>query len=247
MDGQYIDGPLYSPSLMDLEPYVALITNCIIALSACAMIFLGTLHAIRSREEKTSVLIWSGNFFFLIINITAVVPLYLLSIFYRSILGTPVYQMLISTLDIWRLGFTILLLYSYLTVKPVIDYGPTKKAILLWTIASIALTALAIIRLFFRINYISSGYLGDYFVLYGDLLDDLNYVTTFIAVIILFIITTWYPESLLISEAQVLRACKIYAIVKTYPPVNQPDHWGLASIKNYLESIPESIWKEGCD
>jgi hypothetical protein len=35
-------------------------------------------------------------------------------------------------------------------------------------------------------------------------------------------------------------------MAKTYPPEARPDHWGMTSIKNYLENIPESIWEEGC-
>jgi hypothetical protein len=76
----------------------------------------------------------------------------------------------------------------------------------------------------------------------------LTYKCFFLPVLLIIVlyITIRHPESLLISEAQVLRACKMYTVVKTYPEESQPSHMGMERIKEYIDKIPESIWEEGC-
>jgi hypothetical protein len=70
--------------------------------------------------------------------------------------------------------------------------------------------------------------------------------SNYIFVVLVFYIAVRYAEFLLVSEAQVLRACRLYAKLQAVQETYRLEKWGLVQIKEYIESIPDSIFIEAC-
>ncbi|MFX0052954.1 MAG: hypothetical protein ACFE8U_16885, partial [Candidatus Hermodarchaeota archaeon] len=71
-------------------------------------------------------------------------------------------------------------------------------------------------------------------------------ISNYCIVILTFYITVRYPEFLFVSEAQILRACKLYVKVRVLDQPRALEQWGLEQIKTYVQSIPASIFEDAC-
>ncbi|MFX0125244.1 MAG: hypothetical protein ACFFAE_16575 [Candidatus Hodarchaeota archaeon] len=63
---------------------------------------------------------------------------------------------------------------------------------------------------------------------------------------ILTYVSVCYPEFLFVSEAQILRVCKLFVKVRVLEEPRILEQWGLEPIKIYVQSIPASIFEDAC-
>jgi hypothetical protein len=126
--------------------------------------------------------------------------------------------------------------FAFLTTERVSDYKTAKIALRLWLFSG----AVCGLRAVVNISMILLPVGVDPF-----LLEFISLGNNYILVVFYFIFYTRYPECLLITEVQAMRACKIYAAVKAYPDT-LPTSLGMDKLKQYVDAIPESLWDKGC-
>ncbi len=132
----------------------------------------------------------------------------------------------------WPLTAALLCCYVYFTINPIVEDKSTRIVIWLWRFIGIILTVdFAIQALFQFFPEFSPDYAP--FITFLVTYTIMHFVFAFIAL--------RHPESFLISQAQVLRAHKLYKIVKTIPK-EVPSYFGMDRIVNYLNEIPESVF-----
>ena len=199
------------------------------------------LHCFQLRWESPPKFLWYGYWIFvLILNI-------LFSIYYLLVDFTilPFDQTLFSIRGIlWSasiLCIGLFFIYAYRTYIPVIEYHPVKNAIWLWQIIGVCFALLGGSMVIQRLI----GFLG---ISSLDFLLELPFYEIFFipASILLLIVTFRYPEALLISQAQVQRACKLYVKLHIHEQSPESKHWGFDRIVDYINSIPESTWEMRC-
>ncbi|MFX1250095.1 MAG: hypothetical protein ACFFCZ_00595 [Promethearchaeota archaeon] len=183
------------------------------------------LHVVRLRWEKSPPTVWIVSIFFLFIL--------QLEIIFRMLIGLNNGPILI--IEVFRFLVGILLLYCYISIVPV---KPSDRimAVKKWiTIASM----INIVPGIFSIIY---GFL----VLINPTLFSLELVDiVFFSVIalggmIFIYVALRFPECLLISQVQLLRAKELYKKVQN-TPIEQLDQDALIT---YLSTIPAEIFEE---
>ena len=70
---------------------------------------------------------------------------------------------------------------------------------------------------------------------------------TVFSFIIYNLMSIFFPETILITHSQVFRACEMYKTIHDYPVEKHPSGWGMKRLNDYIASIPESIFSEGCE
>lgn len=245
-----LTGPLDELLLMDypnyadipIENFIVLILNqLIMGFTGSVAMLLLFFHALR--------LIWKDPPRWLMIGVVLIhLPLIMEAIFYFTYL--IVIRDFASYIDpyetiFWVFSQTQILGYaavvvSYSVTKNIIKNRITQIGKIIWIVFGLIGTGSSLLYLL--------NFLGLFTVLYD------NYFTEYIVVaillyalsnIILFFYAAIFPTTLLISEAQVLRACKLYSILHADEQSLIPDK-SLAPMVKYLKSIPPSVFEEGC-
>jgi hypothetical protein len=236
--------PLYTDFQIFMEfDFVIFSVWLTISAGTVAIIFPAfALHAMRLKWVKPPSLFMYGNFLIAII-------LYL-GIGVLPIIDSNTYFAVQAYIQVWmeayRAGIGFIILYAYRTTERVIEHRTIKPVNIGWSSLGTLIMLHGIVGSMVAVLFIINPALAASVIL---LLYRIFPVFDFFILgqlIVLFYITVRYPASLLISEAQVLRACKIYAIVKTYPLKAQPHHMGMDHIMEYITKVPESMFEEGC-
>ena len=71
-------------------------------------------------------------------------------------------------------------------------------------------------------------------------------ISNYILVILTLYLALRYPEFLLVSEAQVLRACKLYNEFQILDQSPLEEVWGFDHIKEYIQSVPVAVFEDNC-
>lgn len=136
----------------------------------------------------------------------------------------------------------IIFLYSYLTVKPLVKTSRMNTSRTLWIITAILW---AIYRIMYIILYIFNFQTAWGWVIPESIIIDFSrsylLYPFFLGVIIIAFIAIRYPETVIYSKAQILRAIELYQEVTSLEPKTAVKHLGIASIVDYLHSIPPEI------
>ena len=137
-------------------------------------------------------------------------------------------------------GENVLFLYSYVTVKPLVRESRMKTARILW-IDTVILWA--IYRAMFTLNNLLRDFSPESLVLViiKSILRSFVHYPLFLGIIIVAFIAIWYPETVIYSKAQLIRAIGIYQEVVSLEPKTAIKHLGIASIVDYIHSIPPEI------
>jgi hypothetical protein len=184
------------------------------------------LHVVRLRWEKSPPAVWIVSLFFLLVLQLEII----LRTFIIEITNGP-----ILIIEVFRFVVGLLLLYCYITIVPV---KPSDRimAVKKWiTIASM----INIVPGIFSITYRFLGLINpDLFSLV--LVDIVFFSVIALGGIIYIYVALRFPESLLISQAQLLRAKELYKKVQN-TPIEQLDQDALIT---YLSTIPAEIFKE---
>ena len=143
---------------------------------------------------------------------------------------------LISTALLFLI-ISIILLYSILTIKPIVFQRNINNALKIWSIVAgfNIFNALSLLP-FLLIPNLFPDPESIQFIIYLS-----GTFSNFLISALLFIISYFYPESLLISESQLVRAFKIDNLRNNIP--ENPTHHTFEKIEAYITSIPET-WLE---
>ncbi len=197
----------------------------IFKLNACiyrSVYFLLFVHAIRLRYElrdKPFLLLFGLIWYIIIIILTV----------FR--VETPYYDELFEQFgSVYILAAGMLFFYSYVYVTPI---KPTNR-ILFVRKANIFI---GIILVTYGIWGIIAGFIP---IINQELFAIISGLLLFHLGVILIYIALRYPESMLITHVQLLRAKELYKEVQKIPPENL----GQNALLTYLSSIPEEIIKE---
>ncbi|UCG04090.1 MAG: hypothetical protein JSW11_08895 [Candidatus Heimdallarchaeota archaeon] len=126
------------------------------------------------------------------------------------------------------LGFTI---FVYLTSKQEIDDKRVKIARMLWIISGCFL----LLAPLFGIIYVMSGY--------ANVWEDLMYVFSLVGILLIAYVTIRYPEAVLFSHAQIIRAFTVYEKVVSLKSGDPIHEYGVSALVDYLKRIPQDLIK----
>lgn len=125
--------------------------------------------------------------------------------------------------DVFRLVISIYLILTYISIKPVLKTQQIIKAKKLWLIAWVLFLIWNIVIMF---PLQPSFPVGIFFVL----------------ITVLFLYITWkYPESMVLSQAQIVRAIELYDLVNTTKKIETIQNIGLESFSDYIKTVYEKI------
>lgn len=197
----------------------------IFKLNACihrSVYFLLFIHAIRLRYE------WKEKPFLLLFGLIWYIIIIILTLFRVE---TPYYNEPFEQFgSVYILAAGMLLLYSYVYVTPI---NPTSRILFVRK----ANLAVGIILVTYGIWGIIAGFIP---IINQELFAMISGLLLFPLGVILIYIALRYPESMLITQVQLLRAKELYKEVQKLPPENL----GQNALITYLSSIPKEIIKE---
>lgn len=248
--------------LLEFDVNIFRIWFFLIMITADLTLFTFFLHAIRLKWEKVPTWIVICGLMFLLLELglhtymTLNIDKWLskhLDMFLFEVFGEERYFYSFYSLkfldniilNLWQTIVGVFILYAYTTTDRIVDFKPIKWVIRRWQII---------------------GFLGFFFGMVSGILVPLvvlpllapytfspvhiqNAITigiNYIQAILIAYNAFRYPESLLISEVQVIRACKIYRKFKMPKNMKEPSYWGFKRIKKYLDLIPKSYFEEKC-
>jgi len=230
---------LNSPDMAMLDPFLFILYGYIAQFTYGIWVTAFSLYMIRVRWDSIPRLVFYAN---------------LILIFYIGLIDTihftgayfygwfPVNQLIdtISTaiFAFWPLSASLLCCYVYFTITPVKETDATKIVVNTWRLIGIILTIDFAIQAVFYYKIIPQPEGIDFFIFFMAY-SIMHLLFAFIAI--------GYPESFLISQAQIIRACQLYKIVKTQPEETHPSYWGVDRIKQYINDVPKAVFEDGCN
>jgi len=118
--------------------------------------------------------------------------------------------------------------YIYFTMKPVVKDRRIKRAQYLWVISAVFADIRPILLL------------GHLFFLWTSLYI-INIIFNLFTAITIAYVTLVYPESVVLSHAQIVRASNLYQRIQTFSSDFQVREFGMASLVDYIQKIPSDI------
>ncbi|MFX1506746.1 MAG: hypothetical protein ACFFDC_11650 [Promethearchaeota archaeon] len=186
------------------------------------------LHAVRLRWEAPPVFVIVSLFLIPIMSIQnalIVVPEYrdlLIGMGFQTliplILELPNYIGFVST-------FTFILVYA--SIKPVVKDRRTDTARILWVIVGFS----------WCVDFILKLVAFDFFI---EIFLFIQLKRLFTSLVVVFI-TVRYPEAVLISQPQIIRAVNLYQSIKSLETKQDTQNFGMASLIDYIDRIPAEL------
>ncbi|MFX0062803.1 MAG: hypothetical protein ACFFC7_11540 [Candidatus Hermodarchaeota archaeon] len=195
--------------------------NCYFLMHFCVF-----LHVVRLRWEKSPPAVWIVSIFFLLVL--------QLEIIFRTFL-IEITNGPILTIEVFRFLVGLLLLYCYISIVPV---KPSDRimAVKKWiTIASMINIVPGIFSIIYGLLALINPNLFSL-----ELVDIVFFSVIALGGMIFIYVALRYPECLLISQVQLLRAKELYKKVQNIP-IEQLDQDALIT---YLSTIPAEIFEE---
>ena len=208
-------------------------------------LFAWYLHSIRVKwKSPPRILIYSGLFLLALLMFENLYFFFNFELIISNGAYTNLAQFDGFVLEITRAIIGFFLLFAYRKPSQIIETKRINTVIMIWRILGATILISGII------NVISMIYLlilkMPIIPSIFTLLDYSQIITNYIFVILIFYVAIRYPEFLLITEAQILRACKLYLKVQVLDQPLVPEKWGLEQIKTYIQSIPASFFEGKC-
>lgn len=200
-------------------------------------------HVIRVKWEKSPPILWYSTLliFFAINLIYFVVAVsgYSLVISSWDYLlfiepNIPLLLLVSSLTQIYRVVALLVAIFIYSTVEHIIVDKRVKRAKNFWIITAILFLIHPICELAFLWNLYSSD------MAIAPLIGIIQNISN-LAIIFVAYIVFRYPESVLISKIQVVRALDLYKTVQSSTSSDELKEFGMPTLINYIKNIPPEL------
>lgn len=186
------------------------------------------LHAVRLKWEAPPVFVIVSLFFIpimSILNAFVVVP------DYRELLIgmglQPLIPLLLELPNYIGLVSTFAFILVYASTKPIVKDRRTDTARILWVIVGFS----------WCVDFILKLVAFDFFI---EIFLLIQLKRLFTSLVVVFI-TVRYPEAVLISQPQIIRAINLYQSIKSLETEQDIQNFGMTSLIDYIDRIPSEL------
>ncbi|MHA2247083.1 MAG: hypothetical protein ACXADY_19215 [Candidatus Hodarchaeales archaeon] len=197
------------------------------------------LHVFRVKWEKSPTILWYSTLLIFIVQIliyfvivvSGYSPIILSRSYYLFIKSNkPLLLVVFSISHLFRVVALLVAIFIYLTVEHIIVDKRVTRARNFWIITAII----------FLIPPIST--LGVWWNIWvgNPLIAIISNITNFAIIFVAYIVIR-YPESVLISKVQVVRALDLYKTVQSTTSNDELKEFGMPTLVNYIKKIPPEL------
>lgn len=146
----------------------------------------------------------------------------------------PLLLLVFSLPHIYRIVALLFAIFIYSTVDNIIIDKRVKRARNFWIITAITFLIPPICSMCVDLNIL------DFDSVIFPFLAIISNISNFAIIFVAYIVIR-YPESVLISKAQVIRALDLYRTVQSYTSSDKLKEFGMPTLVNYIKNIPPEL------
>jgi hypothetical protein len=202
-------------------------------------------HGIRARwKNPPTILVYSGGIAFILLILLELFFFFNLELVYSDGVWTELMDIHAYTVEPVRMIVGFIIIFAYINPRQVVETKRINTVINLWRLIGLSIffpgllnSILALMALFLGILIPMDVQL---------LMFLLGSISNYFIVILTIYLALRYPEFLLVSEAQVLRLCRLYTEIQLLKESSFEEKYGFDHIKEYIQSVPMAVFEDHC-
>jgi hypothetical protein len=148
------------------------------------------------------------------------------------------------TIEPVRMIVGFIIIFAYLNPRQVVETKRINTVINIWRLIGLSIFVPGLLNFLLALVTLFLGMPIPMDVI--QLIFLLGSISNYFLVILTIYLAIRYPEFLLVSEAQVLRLCRLYTEIQILKQSSFEEKYGFDHIKEYIQSVPMAVFEDNC-